>query len=85
MDTGKPYIENGEVRTFLQEVDEFELVWHRDREDRIVTTLSETDWKFQFENELPIKLEGEIHIPKNKFHRLIKGTGDIKLRVKKII
>ncbi len=85
MDTGKPYIENGEVRTFLQEVDEFELVWHRDREDRIVTTLSETDWKFQFENELPIKIEGEIYIPKNKFHRLIKGTGDIKLRVKKII
>ncbi len=85
MDTGKPYIENGEVRTFLQEVDEFELVWHRDREDRIVTTLSETDWKFQFENELPIKIEEEIYIPKNKFHRLIKGTGDIKLRVKKII
>ena len=85
MDTGKPYIENGEVRTFLQEVDEFELVWHRDREDRIVTTLSETDWKFQFENELPIKIEGEIYIPKNKFHRLIKGTGDIKLRVKKTI
>jgi hypothetical protein len=85
VDTGKPYIENGEVRTFLQEVDEFELVWHRDREDRIVTTLSETDWKFQFENELPIKIEGEIYIPKNKFHRLIKGTGDIKLRVKKII
>jgi len=85
VDTGKPYIENGEVRTFLQEVDEFELVWHRDRENRIVTTLSETDWKFQFENELPIKIEGEIYIPKNKFHRLIKGTGDIKLRVKKII
>jgi len=85
VDTGNPYTEDGEVRTFLQEVDEFELVWHRDREDRIVTTLSETDWKFQFENELPIKIEEEIFIPKNKFHRLIKGTGDIKLRVKKII
>jgi hypothetical protein len=85
VDTGRPYKEEGEVRTFLQEVDEFELVWHRDREDRIITPLGKTDWKFQFEDELPINIEGDIFINKNKFHRLIKGTGDIKLRVKKIL
>lgn len=85
MDTGRPYIEDGEVRTFFQEVDEFELVWHRDREDRIITSVNKTDWKFQFENELPVEIKGEIFIPKNKFHRLIKGSGDVKLKVKKLI
>jgi len=34
VDTGRPYIEEGEVRTFTDNVDEKELVWHRDYEDR---------------------------------------------------
>ena len=53
-----------------------ELVWHRDREDRTVVTLSGTGWMLQVENKLPVALsEGSSHlIPKNTYHRIIKGT-----------
>ena len=39
-------------RTFSQDVDNDELVWHRDREDREVEVIGETDWMFQYDNEL---------------------------------
>ena len=84
MDTGKPYIEEGEVRTFIQDVDDFELVWHRDREDRVVDPINPTDWLIQFDNELPKKITRLLFIPKNTYHRLIKGTGDLTIRVKKL-
>lgn len=31
-------------RTFSQDVDNDELVWHRDREDREVEVIGETNW-----------------------------------------
>ena len=69
------------VRTFSQDIDEEELVWHRDREDRQVTVLEETDWQFQFDNELPQVLKDVIFIPKNTYHRLIKGTGELNVHI----
>lgn len=69
------------VRTFSQDIDEKELVWHRDREDREVTVLEETDWQFQFDNELPQVLKNTIFIPKNTYHRLIKGTGELNVHI----
>ena len=69
------------VRTFSQDIDEEELVWHRDREDRQVTVLEETDWQFQFDNELPQVLKNTIFIPKNTYHRLIKGTGELNVHI----
>ena len=69
------------VRTFSQDIDEEELVWHRDREDREVTVLEETDWQFQFDNELPQVLKNTIFIPKNTYHRLIKGTGELNVHI----
>jgi hypothetical protein len=59
-------------------------MWHRDREDRIISPLAPTDWKFQMDNELPVPLEGEIFIPKGVFHRVIKGTGDLKIKLVKL-
>ncbi len=79
----RPYTEEGQIRTFTQEVEDFELVWHRDREDRIIEPLHETDWKFQLDNEIPKELN-RIFIPKETYHRLIKGTDDLKLRVIKL-
>ena len=64
-------------RTFSQDVDNDELVWHRDRED------SETNWMFQFDNELPFIMEGKFSIPMGVYHRVIKGDGDLKLKIKK--
>lgn len=69
-------------REFDNNISESELVWHRDRTDREVEVLNENDWYFQMDNELPIKLEGKIFIPKNTYHRVIKGTGTLKLKIK---
>ncbi len=69
------------IRTFSQNIDEDELVWHRDEKDREVTVLRETDWQFQFDNELPQVLKNVIFIPKNTYHRLIKGTGELNIQI----
>ena len=69
------------VRTFSQDIGEEELVWHRDREDREVTVLEKTDWQFQFDNEIPQVLKDVIFIPKNTYHRLIKGTGELNVHI----
>jgi hypothetical protein len=85
----KPYKEENtkdySIRTFSQDLPSFELVWHRDKEDRIVRSLHETDWKFQLDNDIPrILTESELFIPKETYHRLIKGTGDLKVKVVKL-
>lgn len=84
----KPYIEhkiwqNIYIRTFSENTPETDLVWHLDREDREIEALHETDWKFQFDNQLPISLNQKIVIPKNSFHRIIKGSNDCTLRIVK--
>ena len=84
MDIGRPYIEEGEVRTFSQNIDESEVVWHQDREDRVVDPLYPTDWLIQFDNELPKRITRLLFIPKGTYHRVIKGTGDLIIRVKKL-
>jgi len=84
----KPYIEekqNSDVikRTFSKSVNENELEWHRDKEDRIVIPINENDWYIQFDNELPKKLNlnEEFFIPKNTFHRVIKGKSDLVVEI----
>lgn len=72
------------IRTFKCGIDSGELTWHRDREDRIIESVGDTDWKFQLDNQLPQKIEGEIFIPKGVYHRLIAGTGDLKIKLKKL-
>lgn len=68
-------------RTFSKDTPPEELVWHMDDEDRTITPLNPTDWLFQFDNELPIPIEGNIRIPKHEIHRIIKGTGDLDLKI----
>jgi hypothetical protein len=82
-----PYTEtlssNVSTRTFNQNVSEEELVWHRDREDRLVKALHQTDWQVQLENELPTTLT-EIFIPQGLYHRVRKGTGSLTVEVQKL-
>lgn len=78
------YTEGWYERTFKSEVLSGEMVWHRDREDRIVEPIEATDWLFQEENKLPIPIKGQLFVPKGSWHRAIKGTGDLKIRIKKI-
>ena len=86
--TGKPYSEVLEneyiIREFSGDVDETELVWHRDKKTRKVTVLQGEGWKIQMDNSLPETLEEgrEYHIPKMEYHRLIKGTGNLLIQIK---
>jgi hypothetical protein len=77
--------ENIFIREFKQETDSGEMVWHRDREDRIIESLEETDWMIQLDDELPKKIEGEVFIPMGIYHRLVKGTGDLKIKLQKLM
>jgi hypothetical protein len=52
-----------------------------DAEDRTIQSIEETDWMIQLDDELPRKLTGEVRIPANVYHRLIKGIGGLRLRV----
>jgi hypothetical protein len=69
------------LRKFKEDINEDELVWHRDRRDRKVEILNNTNWMVQLEDEIPQQLKETIFIPKNTYHRLIKGTGDLDLRI----
>lgn len=89
---GNPYNEVSEgnntyIREFSTDTDSSELVWHRDKEDREVTILEGSGWKFQYDNELPFELkEGDtISIKKLEYHRIIKGDTNLKIRLLKIL
>ena len=90
MDTGKPYkdIEVGDnyvIREFDEKIDPIELMWHRDNEDRVIEVLNTTDWKFQYDNQLPIPLKKNVSlkIARHDWHRVIKGTGNLRLKITK--
>jgi len=76
--------DNTFIREFVQDTDSGEFMWHRDREDRIIESIEHTDWKIQLDNELPKNIEGEIFIPMGVYHRLIKGTRNLKIKLQKI-
>ena len=76
--------ENTYIRIFDEETDSGEMVWHRDYEDRIIESIEETDWGFQLDNQLPISISGKIYIPRGVYHRLIKGKGDLKIKLIKL-
>lgn len=76
--------ENYFIREFSEDTSSFEFVWHRDKEDRYIEPIHTTDWTFQLDNQLPVNIDKKIFIPKETYHRLIKGTGDLKLKIYKL-
>ena len=84
-----PYqeIQQGEItiRTFKKDVQDDELVWHRDREDREIRVVKGIGWQFQREDSLPIIIkEGDIiQIKKEEWHRIIKGRTDLIVEIRK--
>ena len=72
------------IREFNQNTDSEEFVWHRDRESRVIESIGDTDWGIQLDNQLPIKIEGEVFIPMVVYNRLIKGTGYLKIKLIKL-
>lgn len=71
------------LREFKQSVDSEELIWHRDKKDRIVEVIQSQDWMIQLDNELPIRLEEgkKYFIPKEVYHRVHKGEGDLVVKI----
>ena len=88
VDSGKPYTDveitdDYIIREFGDNIDPIELMWHRDDEDRTIEIIGNTDWKLQLDNSLPTSLQERIFIPKHEWHRVIKGTGTLKLKINK--
>ena len=71
------------TRVFNEDVESDELVWHRDINDRIVEILESDGWYFQFEDQLPIEMKkGDVlNIPKESYHRIIKGSNDLIVKI----
>ena len=88
LDSGKPYTdlevtEDYTLRQFDESIDPIELLWHRDDEDRVVEIVGDTDWMLQLDNSLPTSLQERIFIPRHEWHRVIKGTGILTLKIYK--
>ena len=63
----KPYTQtydNGViVRQFDEDVNDDELIWHRDKRTREITVLEGKGWKLQLDNQLPTELkQGKLKI-----------------------
>ena len=71
------------IRTFSKDVNEMDLIWHADKENRVINILEGNGWKFQFDEQLPFEMiDGiDIVIPKGVIHRVIKGKGPLKIKV----
>ena len=83
----KPYKEvlnnNSRIREFKTTVHNKELVWHRDEKDRYVTILEGEGWQFQLDNQLPLELQKKdvIFIPKQTYHRVLKGKTNLVIKI----
>lgn len=71
------------IREFDNNIDPIELLWHRDDENRTIEIIGNTDWKIQLENQLPTSLNNPIFIERHQWHRVIKGTGNLRLKIYK--
>ena len=85
-----PFIEtslgnNQYIREFKADVDTHELEWHIDREDRTIEVIENIDWQVQLDNKLPQLLKEKIFIPRETYHRVIKGTNNLKVKITKHI
>jgi hypothetical protein len=86
-----PYLDdfqkNGKfIRTFDNNVNDDELVWHRDKRDRKVRVISGDGWLIQMDNELPIPLlMGQTYnIKKEVYHRIMKGKNLLRLEIEEL-
>ena len=75
------------IREFSNDVDEMDLVWHEDPENRVIEVIEGNGWKFQYDDQLPFEMiDGiEFTIIKGQIHRVIKGKGPLKIKVQKNI
>ena len=75
---------NQYIREFSADVHTHELEWHIDKEDRIVEVIENINWEVQLDNELPKLLKDKLFIPKETYHRVIKGDGKLIVKITKL-
>jgi len=76
---------NQYIREFDSNVDIHELEWHLDKEDRLIEVVENVGgWEVQLDNNLPCLIEQPIFIPKETYHRVIKGSGKLVVKITKI-
>jgi len=85
---GRPYTEQvisrkSFTRIFSTNIDESELHWHRDENDRKITVVSGTGWRYQEDNKLPVLLcpGDHLFIKSGVWHRILMGSTDLKILI----
>ena len=75
------------IRTVSVDVDEMDLIWHTDKENRFIKVLEGNGWQFQYDEELPFEMTDGLGFPvmKGQIHRVIKGLGPLKIELHKNI
>lgn len=75
------------IRTFSTDIDEMDLIWHTDKENRFIKVLEGNGWQFQYDEELPFEMTDGLGFPvmKGQIHRVIKGLGPLKIELHKNI
>jgi len=73
------------IREFAADIDPMELIWHEDQEDRIIEVLVGNGWEFQFDESIPFEMitGDKFEVPKGFLHRVIKGKGNLKVKIYK--
>jgi quercetin dioxygenase-like cupin family protein len=73
-------------RTFPSDVQESELVWHRDYATRKITVVQGDGWQFQLDNQMPQMIQpGDSWcVPAGVYHRIIRGCDDLVLSIQEI-
>ena len=71
------------IRHFDPSYPEHLFKWHWDEEDRTIEVLEDNDWRFQYDNEMPMPmLTGvDTKIPAGVIHRVIKGTTLLSVKI----
>ena len=83
----EPYSQSQEgnviKRSFSKNIDEMELIWHKDETDRLISVDNTSGWQFQFDNETPFELTMGLSffITKGRIHRVIRGNSDLELTI----
>lgn len=88
----QPYIdeklsETSWIRTFdPSATDSEEYIWHRDLKNRHIEVLEGNGWYFQFDEELPQRINrfDTLFVPKMKYHRLLVGKTPLKIKIKEV-
>tara|TARA_R100000951_G_scaffold79102_1_gene67123 strand:+ start:295 stop:849 length:555 start_codon:yes stop_codon:yes gene_type:complete len=75
------------IRTFNKDVLTEELVWHRDKEDRLVEIIEGNGWELQLDDKLPIKMnDGDSFIiPEGVYHRVKRGSDKLVIKITALV